>query len=63
MVVSTGPYKIRHIMQYTEIAYHAADGAEVERERLEDDTWFDSKSPEPLTEQEIDDWIPEDGRA
>jgi len=56
----TGPYKIRHTMQYSEIVYYSATGVEVERERVHDDHTYDSGEPEPLTEQEIADWMPDE---
>lgn len=55
--MSGEPYKIRNTMQYTEIVYYAGDGVEVGRERVHDDHTYDASSPEPMTEQEIDDWI------
>jgi hypothetical protein len=50
-------HKIRHTMQYTEIAYHDDDGNEVDRFRIHDDHTYDSGSPEELTEQEREDYL------
>lgn len=53
------PFKIDEIRQYTESVYFDADGTEVHRERNYDDFWFDSGEPEPLTDDEMEDFFPE----
>lgn len=56
--MSGQPYKKRHTIKYTEVVYYDSDGAEVARDRIHDDHTYDIDAPEPLTQQEIDDWIP-----
>ena len=50
------PYKELRQMMYTEFVYFSADGIEIGRERNYDDTWYDTVSKTPLTEDEIADW-------
>lgn len=52
------PYKIRNTMQYTEVFYYDGAGNLVDTERHQDDHTYDSAPPEPLSQQEIDDWVP-----
>jgi len=47
--------KQRVTMQYTEVVYFK-DGEEIGREVLNDDHSYDAESPEPMDEQEIEDW-------
>lgn len=50
------PYKVVETMKYTETVYYDADGEEVARERNHDDWTHDSTSPEPVTEEELEDY-------
>lgn len=47
--------KQRIVMQYTEVWFYK-DGDLIATDRLNDDHSFDSDSPEPMTDQEIEDW-------
>ena len=47
--------KARETRQYTEVIYYK-NGVEIGRDTLTDDHAYDCESPEPMTEQEIEDW-------
>jgi len=47
--------KQRVTMQYTEVVY-MKEGVEFGREELYDAHMYDSEKPEPMTEQEVEDW-------
>lgn len=47
--------KVRETRQYTEVVYYRG-GSEIGRETLNDDSTYDSKGPEPMTDEEIGDW-------
>lgn len=51
------PMKTVERFMYSEIVYHDEDGTEVARERLYDDAWYDTAETEPMTEEEIEDYI------
>ncbi|KJL45581.1 hypothetical protein [Microbacterium trichothecenolyticum] len=55
------PYKTQERYLYSETVYHDADGNEVGRERAHDDAWWDTAASEPMTEQEIADYIGDSG--
>jgi hypothetical protein len=47
--------KVREVLQYSEIVYYK-DGEEIGRERVYDDSLYDSEPEEAMTQQEIDDY-------
>ncbi|QWT24966.1 hypothetical protein KPL76_06310 [Subtercola sp. PAMC28395] len=53
----TGPYKVRETRQYTEVIYYNADGTEASRDTMLDDQSYDAEPPEPMTDEEIEDWL------
>jgi hypothetical protein len=54
--MADAPYKVTHTMQYTEVVYYDAAGNEVGRDRMHDDHTYDMFT-DPLTEQEVADWV------
>lgn len=58
--MADAPYKERQVYQFSEWVYFTADGQEVERERVYDDHLVDIRETEPMTEQEIADFIGDD---
>ena len=56
-VMTTEPYKVRHIMQYSEYVYYDGSGTEVFRARVYDDHLYDTEPPERLEDWELSEYI------
>lgn len=57
----TAPFKSIEQYTYSEVVYRDADGNEVARERNYDDAWYDTlEAHVELTEDEIEDYYPEE---
>lgn len=50
------PTKQAHIMQYTEIVYRDASGAEIARERQHDDHTYEILPEEPMSSADLADF-------
>ena len=50
------PYKVEHIMQYTDVVYYDGEGNELDRVRLHDDLTYDTLPPVPLSDEELDEF-------
>jgi len=50
-------FKEVRVMQYTETVYFNAAGEEIGREHGNDDTWYDGGDREPMTDDEMEDWL------
>jgi hypothetical protein len=50
-------HKIRETRQYSEIVYYNDEGDEVGRDTISDDHLYDTDAPEPLTDDEREDWL------
>jgi Zn-dependent membrane protease YugP len=55
-VAEREPFKREHIMQYTEVVYYDATGAEVAREELHDAHTYDVSRPIAVTADELEDY-------
>lgn len=51
------PYKKVETLHYTEVVYYDDDGKEVTRVRNHDDHLYDESGPEPLTDEEREDYL------
>ena len=54
------PYKIREVYKYSEMVYVNSEGDEVARERIYDDSLWDTTAPLALEKWELEDYFGEE---